>query len=105
MCNLGTRREFARLRLCYWKVRPFFPLFVLGLQQLEGVIVTKTSKKRQSMAPHHKEGDSHLLFLLSNIIRLDKTLFSKKYGVHLARFTHRSTNVVYASTKEDGKTP
>ncbi|KAF9431897.1 member of Set1p complex, histone methyl transferase [Entomortierella beljakovae] len=33
--------------------------------------------------------------------KLDKTLFSKKYGVHLARFTHRSTNVVYASTKED----
>ncbi|KAG0331970.1 member of Set1p complex, histone methyl transferase [Podila humilis] len=32
---------------------------------------------------------------------LDKTLFSKKYGVHLARFSHRSTNVVYASTKED----
>ncbi|KAF9158863.1 member of Set1p complex, histone methyl transferase [Actinomortierella ambigua] len=33
--------------------------------------------------------------------KLHKTLFSKKYGVHLARFTHRSTNVVYASTKED----
>ncbi|KAK3811828.1 MAG: WD40-repeat-containing domain protein [Benniella sp.] len=33
--------------------------------------------------------------------KLDQTLFSKKYGVHLARFTHRSTNVVYASTKED----
>lgn len=30
-----------------------------------------------------------------------KTLYSKKYGVHLARFTHHSTNVVYASTKED----
>lgn len=35
--------------------------------------------------------------------RLEKTLFSKKYGVNLARFTHRSTSVVYASTKEDGK--
>ncbi|KAG0221424.1 WD40-repeat-containing domain protein [Mortierella sp. GBAus27b] len=33
--------------------------------------------------------------------KLEQTLFSKKYGVHLARFTHRSTNVVYASTKED----
>lgn len=30
-----------------------------------------------------------------------KTLFSKKYGVHLARFTHRSSNIVYASTKEN----
>ncbi|KAF9284149.1 member of Set1p complex, histone methyl transferase [Linnemannia elongata] len=33
--------------------------------------------------------------------KLEKTLFSKKYGVNLARFTHRSTSVVYASTKED----
>jgi COMPASS component SWD2 len=30
-----------------------------------------------------------------------KTLFSKKYGVHLARFTHRSSNCIYASTKGD----
>ncbi|KAL1919489.1 uncharacterized protein VTP21DRAFT_2182 [Calcarisporiella thermophila] len=30
-----------------------------------------------------------------------KTLYSKKYGVHLARFTHRKSNVIYASTKED----
>ncbi|KAH8549490.1 WD repeat domain 82-like protein [Umbelopsis sp. PMI_123] len=32
---------------------------------------------------------------------LQGTLFSKKYGVHLARFTHRSSNVIYASTKDD----
>lgn len=31
----------------------------------------------------------------------EKTLFSKKYGCHLARFSHRQTNVVYASTKEN----
>lgn len=31
----------------------------------------------------------------------DKTLFSKKYGVHLARFAHKNTNIVYASTKEN----
>ncbi|ORY86136.1 WD40-repeat-containing domain protein [Protomyces lactucae-debilis] len=30
-----------------------------------------------------------------------KTLFSKKYGVHLARFTHKSSNCIYASTKGD----
>ncbi|KAF9101004.1 member of Set1p complex, histone methyl transferase [Mortierella sp. GBA35] len=36
-----------------------------------------------------------------NTGKLEKTLFSKKYGVNLARFTHRSTSVVYASTKED----
>jgi COMPASS component SWD2 len=31
----------------------------------------------------------------------NKTIFSKKYGVNLARFTHHSMNCVYASTKED----
>ncbi|ANB14912.1 Swd2p [Sugiyamaella lignohabitans] len=30
-----------------------------------------------------------------------KTIFSKKYGANLARFTHNSMNCVYASTKED----
>ncbi|KAI9759002.1 MAG: Mitochondrial oxaloacetate carrier protein [Chaenotheca gracillima] len=30
-----------------------------------------------------------------------KTLFSKKYGAHLARFTHNSQSVIYASTKVD----
>ncbi|KAF5342163.1 hypothetical protein D9611_001622 [Ephemerocybe angulata] len=30
-----------------------------------------------------------------------KTLYSKKYGVDLPRFTHKSTAIVYASTKED----
>lgn len=30
-----------------------------------------------------------------------KTLFSKKYGAHLARFTHHSQSIIYASTKGD----
>lgn len=30
-----------------------------------------------------------------------KTQYSKKYGVHLARFTHRNDSIIYASTKED----
>lgn len=30
-----------------------------------------------------------------------KTLYSKKYGVHMVRFTHRSSTVIYASTKGD----
>ena len=30
-----------------------------------------------------------------------KTLYSKKYGAHLAKFTHSNTNVLYASTKGD----
>lgn len=34
--------------------------------------------------------------------RHQKQLYSKKYGVHLARFTHKSTAVIYASTKENG---
>ncbi|RUS19682.1 WD40-repeat-containing domain protein [Endogone sp. FLAS-F59071] len=32
---------------------------------------------------------------------LRNTLFSKKYGVDLLRFTHRQNNVINASTKED----
>ncbi|EAU85542.2 hypothetical protein CC1G_06443 [Coprinopsis cinerea okayama7 len=30
-----------------------------------------------------------------------RTLYSKKYGVDLPRFTHKSTSIIYASTKED----
>ncbi|KAI8391796.1 WD40-repeat-containing domain protein [Radiomyces spectabilis] len=33
--------------------------------------------------------------------KLRSTLYSKKYGVNLARFTHSKSTVVYASTKED----
>lgn len=32
-----------------------------------------------------------------------KSIFSKKYGCSLVRFAHRKNNVIYASTKEDGK--
>ncbi|ORZ22120.1 WD repeat domain 82-like protein [Absidia repens] len=32
---------------------------------------------------------------------LKTTVFSKKYGVGLARFTHQPNNVIYGSTKED----
>ncbi|KAI4121142.1 MAG: hypothetical protein LQ347_006940 [Umbilicaria vellea] len=31
--------------------------------------------------------------------KLIKSLFSKKYGAHLARFTHHSQSIIYASTK------
>ncbi|CCH45173.1 putative WD repeat-containing protein [Wickerhamomyces ciferrii] len=31
----------------------------------------------------------------------NKPIYSKKYGCHLARFTHQQKNCVYASTKED----
>ncbi|OCB84770.1 WD40 repeat-like protein [Sanghuangporus baumii] len=30
-----------------------------------------------------------------------KTLYSKKYGVDLPRFTHKNSSIIYASTKED----
>ncbi|KAK4465750.1 WD40-repeat-containing domain protein [Cladorrhinum samala] len=33
--------------------------------------------------------------------RHDKTLFSKKYGVKLAKFTHTASTIIYASTKEN----
>ena len=31
----------------------------------------------------------------------EKTLASKKYGVKLAKFTHKNTSILYASTKEN----
>lgn len=33
--------------------------------------------------------------------RMLKTLFSKKYGIDLPRFTHKDSAIIYASTKED----
>jgi len=38
----------------------------------------------------------------ADVGRFVKLINSKKYGVDLARFLHRSTNVLYASTKNDG---
>jgi len=34
--------------------------------------------------------------------RHDKSLLSKKYGAKLARFTHWSSSIIYASTKQNG---
>lgn len=34
-----------------------------------------------------------------------KELKSQKYGVDLARFSHHSQSVIYASTKKDGTCP
>lgn len=34
--------------------------------------------------------------------RHDKALVSKKYGVKLAKFTHTSSSIIYASTKQNG---
>jgi COMPASS component SWD2 len=34
--------------------------------------------------------------------RHDKSLLSKKYGVKLAKFTHTSSSIIYASTKQNG---
>ncbi|EKM57768.1 uncharacterized protein PHACADRAFT_251605 [Phanerochaete carnosa HHB-10118-sp] len=38
---------------------------------------------------------------LKRLDRTLKTLYSKKYGVDLPRFTHKQTTIVHASTKED----
>ncbi|RYO89678.1 hypothetical protein DL766_007221 [Monosporascus sp. MC13-8B] len=35
----------------------------------------------------------------------DKMLLSKKYGVKLAKFTHASSGIIYASTKQNGRDP
>lgn len=35
--------------------------------------------------------------------RHDKSLLSKKYGVKLAKFTHTSSSIIYASTQQNGR--
>lgn len=35
--------------------------------------------------------------------RHDKKLLSQKYGAKLAKFTHASSSIIYASTKQNGK--
>jgi hypothetical protein len=35
--------------------------------------------------------------------RHDKSLLSKKYGVKLAKFTHTSSSIIYASTKQNSR--
>lgn len=35
----------------------------------------------------------------------DKMLLSKKYGIRLAKFTHTSSAIIYASTKQNGAPP
>lgn len=34
----------------------------------------------------------------------EKSLVSKKYGVKLAKFTHTSSSIIYASTKQNSTT-
>jgi WD40 repeat protein len=46
--------------------------------------------------------DDVLCLYDAEVGRFAKLFNSKKYGVDLARFLHRSTNVLYASTKGDG---
>ncbi|KAK9455376.1 WD40-repeat-containing domain protein [Dipodascopsis uninucleata] len=45
--------------------------------------------------------DESLQLFDSRAGKHNKTLYSKKYGVHLAKFTHNSMNCVYVSTKEN----
>lgn len=42
-------------------------------------------------------------FSLCLLIRPKRTLYSKKYGVDLIRYTHAANTVVYSSNKIDGK--
>lgn len=43
-----------------------------------------------------------LLFFCSSSYRPKRTLYSKKYGVDLIRYTHAANTVVYSSNKIDG---
>lgn len=49
------------------------------------------------------ESDETLMIYNVKEGRHDKKLLSQKYGVKLAKFTHHSSSILYASTKENGK--
>ena len=49
------------------------------------------------------ESDETLMIYNVKEGRYDKKLLSKKYGVKLAKFTHASSSILYASTKVNGK--
>lgn len=44
-----------------------------------------------------------VFFSVHFLIRPKRTLYSKKYGVDLIRYTHAANTVVYSSNKIDGK--
>ncbi|KAI2631000.1 WD domain-containing protein [Hypoxylon sp. NC1633] len=47
------------------------------------------------------ESDETIQIFSAREGRFDKMLLSKKYGVKLARFTHNSSSIIYASTKQN----
>jgi COMPASS component SWD2 len=49
------------------------------------------------------ESDETLMIYNVKEGRHDKKLLSQKYGVKLAKFTHASSSIIYASTKENGQ--
>lgn len=48
------------------------------------------------------DNDLKLLTIPCFIVRPKRTLYSKKYGVDLIRYTHAANTVVYSSNKIDG---
>jgi len=58
-------------------------------------------KTGKQVLEHHVQGLFLLIAVLTDFVRPIKTLYSRKYGVDLPRFTHKNTTIIHTSTKED----
>lgn len=74
------------------------------------------SSQESSSLPHHSSASLYMKipdfgdggfwwfsFSVHFLVRPKRTLYSKKYGVDLIRYTHAANTVVYSSNKIDGK--
>lgn len=84
----------------FWKKFSFFPVLV---SQESSSLPCHSSASFYMMIPDFGDGGFWWFFFLHFLVRPKRTLYSKKYGVDLIRYTHAANTVVYSSNKIDGK--
>lgn len=96
---------------CTWLI----PFVFSCLEEIVFLSRVRASKEFSSL-PHHSDSSVYMKILgfgdggfwwfsfsVHFLIRPKRTLYSKKYGVDLIRYTHAANTVVYSSNKIDGK--
>lgn len=103
--------------LCIWWKAVALDWFHLFLPSCKKLILSSARDYQESSSlPHHSSaffkmkipdfddgGFWWFSFSVHFFIRPKRTLYSKKYGVDLIRYTHAANTVVYSSNKIDGK--
>ena len=96
---------------CTWLI-----LFVSTLLEEILFLFSVRAYQESSPFPHHWSASLYMKILdfgdggfwwfsfsVHFLVRPKRTLYSKKYGVDLIRYTHAANTVVYSSNKIDGK--